>query len=228
MTIYEQELTLFGGWAKARILPPIEIGVERPSGTFSPSISIDPTPTLTIQPEYFPVRSNGTLYLHEADARWAVFFNHVGSLFSYHLLETAIGVIGLFTFPFHKSVLSTSIKPTVFEDEQWLGYLRASQTEEIHVFAGDIWNKDLRAFQCVRYTRTSTVYGSDTPTSTSSRRTFFDPTLNVHMRPLEMKYGLHIWIIQGHIFLYSNGKIIEYQRDPAYPDTPSLEEETLT
>lgn len=38
MTMHEQELTLFGGWAKAQIRPPIEVGVHRPLDTLSASI----------------------------------------------------------------------------------------------------------------------------------------------------------------------------------------------
>lgn len=40
MTMQEQELTLFGGWARAQIPPPIESGVEKISVTLSVSIYV--------------------------------------------------------------------------------------------------------------------------------------------------------------------------------------------
>jgi hypothetical protein len=44
MTMQEQELMLFGGWAKALIPPPIDSGVDAPSVTFSVSLYTDTTP----------------------------------------------------------------------------------------------------------------------------------------------------------------------------------------
>jgi hypothetical protein len=229
MTTYGQELTLFGGWAKAQIPPPIKIGVEKPLGTFSSSIYVNPVPSIDIQCESFTVYYNGKVYQNEVDARWAVFFDHVGSPFSYSRIDTGVGAIYAFVMPFNSHILTISTKPADSENERerWLDYIRSSSAKEVRVLKGSIWNKDLRSFKCMRYKRTSNIYGNETPNSTSGR-TLFDQMFTIYVRPLEMNYGLHIWIIQGHLFLYLKGKITEYLRDPARPDGVTINEETLT
>jgi hypothetical protein len=185
------------------------------------------TTYIDIVPEYAEIISNHRMYKNIAHARWSVFFDTLLPKISTPETSTPVCVYSKFYGNSYGFWLRYTNGIIVIADrqpdEQKINEIREYLCQEkirniVHVFYGAIWSKDLRTYHHMQIRRDTHVYAGPSPDTSRTGGPFSDngPFSNIsgfHIRYLKRVYEIDIWIIQGRIYLYVKGKILEYGGD---------------
>lgn len=179
------------------------------------------TPRISIETGCTPVRYKGCVYPDVANARWSVFLDWISArgecVYSKMPAGPQSSQDQWYPLAFARGPHLIRVL-TAYPSDQEIAlankFLAASYYSRITFLYGDVWNSDLRTFQCLDIQRNSFAYGYTGPDTTEKIEDFhFHWISGFHVHVLSRLFNISPWIIQGELFLYSKGERIAKVKD---------------